>query len=309
MIISIINNWRKAESKHAKFLFDLVNSKIAVIDRASIVGNKASQFLEDVTHCLIISGKDDILLSISIYNHYLNSFADEVSRQKFIKKIKSIFDYNKFVQKKGNWNAYELCKSSLTRTCPYCNQSYAFTLQTGNRGFRPTLDHYYSKDDYPHLALSLNNLIPSCYTCNSNLKGKKDFFTTPHLNPLWDDENISFSFSHVRGIVNLENDVYTDPDGLIVNINIDNLCDRTNKSIETFLIKERYELVAFEAAAFAKSKLEYLYAKESGVPYFENISEAAITRFDAEKYAQYLLGKLLLGVSNQINDLRVDNIN
>lgn len=309
MIISIVNNWRKAENKHAKFLFDLVSAKILKLDRTLLVESKVVQFLEEVTHYLIISGRDDILLSISIYNDYLNSFNDEINRQGFIKKIRSIFDYDNFVKKNGDWNAYELCKDSLTRTCPYCNQSYAFTLQAGTRGFRPTLDHYYSKDDYPHLALSLNNLVPSCYTCNSNLKGKKDFFKIPHLNPLWDDENISFSFSHVRGVVNLEKDVCAAPEGLIVNTNVDTLCDRTNKSIETFLIKERYELVAFEAATFAKSKLEYLYAKETGIPYFEKISEATIIRFDAEEYTQYLLGKLLLGINNQINGLKRDNIN
>jgi len=37
-----------------------------------------------------------------------------------------------------------------------------------------TLDHLLPKSDYPHFALSLYNLIPSCYTCNSKTKGAKD---------------------------------------------------------------------------------------------------------------------------------------
>jgi hypothetical protein len=36
-----------------------------------------------------------------------------------------------------------------------------------------TLDHLLPKADYPHFALSLYNLIPSCYTCNSKTKGVK----------------------------------------------------------------------------------------------------------------------------------------
>lgn len=37
------------------------------------------------------------------------------------------------------------------------------------------LDHFYPKSDYPFLALSLYNFVPSCQICNSRLfKGNKD---------------------------------------------------------------------------------------------------------------------------------------
>ncbi|MDO6434804.1 helix-hairpin-helix domain-containing protein [Flavitalea sp. BT771] len=36
-----------------------------------------------------------------------------------------------------------------------------------------TLDHLLPKGEYPHFALSLYNLIPCCYTCNSKTKGRK----------------------------------------------------------------------------------------------------------------------------------------
>lgn len=35
-----------------------------------------------------------------------------------------------------------------------------------------TLDHLLTQEKYPYFALSLYNLIPSCYTCNCKLKGK-----------------------------------------------------------------------------------------------------------------------------------------
>ncbi|WP_267402943.1 MULTISPECIES: hypothetical protein [unclassified Chryseobacterium] len=38
-----------------------------------------------------------------------------------------------------------------------------------------TLDHFIPKGEFPFLSISLYNLIPSCYSCNSKFKGQKDF--------------------------------------------------------------------------------------------------------------------------------------
>lgn len=38
-----------------------------------------------------------------------------------------------------------------------------------------TLDHILPKSKYPYLSISLFNLIPSCYSCNSKFKGEKEF--------------------------------------------------------------------------------------------------------------------------------------
>lgn len=39
-----------------------------------------------------------------------------------------------------------------------------------------TLDHLLPQKNYPYLSLSLFNLVPSCYSCNSKFKKEKDFF-------------------------------------------------------------------------------------------------------------------------------------
>lgn len=39
-----------------------------------------------------------------------------------------------------------------------------------------TLDHLLPQSEYPYLSLSLFNLVPSCYSCNSKLKGKKNIY-------------------------------------------------------------------------------------------------------------------------------------
>jgi hypothetical protein len=38
-----------------------------------------------------------------------------------------------------------------------------------------TLDHFIPKSKFPYFALSLYNLIPSCYSCNSKFKGAMEF--------------------------------------------------------------------------------------------------------------------------------------
>jgi hypothetical protein len=40
-----------------------------------------------------------------------------------------------------------------------------------------TLDHLLPQADYPHLSLSLYNLVPCCYACNSKFKKEKELHT------------------------------------------------------------------------------------------------------------------------------------
>ncbi|WP_026710791.1 HNH endonuclease domain-containing protein [Flavobacterium filum] len=49
-------------------------------------------------------------------------------------------------------------------TCVYCNRNY--TLYFGENNARAELDHWFPKSEFPILALSFYNLIPSCHSCN-----------------------------------------------------------------------------------------------------------------------------------------------
>lgn len=62
------------------------------------------------------------------------------------------------------------------KTCIYCNSQLTIVAhknRSGNLSAKFQVDHYYPKDDYPFLSISLFNLYPSCATCN-NLKKKKE---------------------------------------------------------------------------------------------------------------------------------------
>ena len=110
-------------------------------------------------------------------------FSQEENRLKNIfdnvyNEIEKIFSYKKFTtKKKKEYDAYDLAKNLDIPTCPYCNRTYTKTVITKNREkiIRPEFDHWFPKNQYPLLALSFYNLIPSCHICNSNVKGETKF--------------------------------------------------------------------------------------------------------------------------------------
>ncbi len=106
--------------------------------------------------------------------------------------INKIIDYD-ILEERVNQNttttiAYWLTRRLNINTCPYCNRMPIHTvIDNNNQGLiRPTLDHFYPKSKEPLLALSFYNLIPSCYYCNSSLKGSTDIDMETHLHPYLD---------------------------------------------------------------------------------------------------------------------------
>jgi len=75
-------------------------------------------------------------------------------------------------------------------TCYFCNIEFINTFMAKDEiknGF--TLDHYIDKGKYPYLALSLYNLIPSCYTCNSKVKRVRSVETLSPASTHFDFDN------------------------------------------------------------------------------------------------------------------------
>lgn len=76
--------------------------------------------------------------------------------------------YNVFVkncyEKSEIFNKDSFIKNIGLKTCPYCNRNYTFSVEDGK--IKPQLDHFHPKSDYPFLAMSYYNLIPSCPVCN-----------------------------------------------------------------------------------------------------------------------------------------------
>lgn len=113
--------------------------------------------------------------------------------------LEGIFNYGYFSNKDSiSYSAYELTENLKVNTCCYCNRSFTNTIKSkaGKKIIRPCLDHYFSQKQYPLLSLSLFNLIPSCYHCNSQLKHDKEFTLTDNIHPWIEgfDDDVTFDY-------------------------------------------------------------------------------------------------------------------
>jgi hypothetical protein len=107
---------------------------------------------------------------------------------KLLNRLLHIFDYERVFDNSKS-TSYWLARKIGRNTCTYCNRIYTFTVVRGKgkndreRIARPTFDHWFPKDKYPLLSLSLYNLIPSCPICNSSVKGNTYFSLEKYIHP------------------------------------------------------------------------------------------------------------------------------
>lgn len=98
----------------------------------------------------------------------------------------------------NKWN-YNLATLLDRHTCTYCNREYIFICKNikGGKGMVPQFDHWFPKTNYPLLALSFYNLIPSCATCNG-IKSAVNMNLGNHLHPYLDrDISSLYRFSYL----------------------------------------------------------------------------------------------------------------
>lgn len=87
------------------------------------------------------------------------------------------------------------------KVCPYCNNQFVLSLGDDGEALYQ-LDHFYNKDDHPLLAISINNLIPCCASCNLHKSKNGDF-----LNPLTESfhDKAKFGLQGNIGFTDLSN--------------------------------------------------------------------------------------------------------
>jgi hypothetical protein len=192
LIINISDVWQDAALRHVEFLTGVIEAGLELLGDSEFE-RQIYQFIEDNKKIIISGVPADLLSSIECYNRQFNS---ATLRSRAAEKLKRIFNYSDFSKKSDeSWTAYQLCHQARYQTCSYCHLVAIGTSlpNEDGKGYRPPIDHYYAKADYPFLALTLSNFIPCCEKCNgSQMKGTVDFAKKPHLNPLVDNESIDF---------------------------------------------------------------------------------------------------------------------
>lgn len=162
---------------------------------------------------------------------------------------------------KAEWNAWALYDAIVNnpdapvRYCPYCNAdtlyAFKFIRRSGDGTVRldfarSAFDHFFSCKDYPVLAMTISNLVPSCTRCNTRFKvdenaGCRD---TSLILPYAEDMDTHLKFTWGEQIKKALLCSLT-PDELVVDYNVDSAKSGAlaEGTMELFHIKEVYESI------------------------------------------------------------------
>jgi len=223
--------------------------------------------------------------------------------EKLDNSIKELFNYDGTSQKKTKKRKFAFnpltgkqddIKSFFENsikpvTCYFCNIDYinVFDIDKGTCKSGFTLDHFIPKNEYPLLALSLFNLIPSCYTCNTKVKGKqlpwedeKDISkTSPSSVEFEFEERVKFKTFFSNNNLNIKDEA-----GFDVLLKED-FTSVYKKYINVFHLDERYSYHKYHVLEMIEKRRIYPDSR---------IEELAkITKQTTEKVKQDLFGTLL----------------
>lgn len=238
MIISIKDAWPEhAVKRHEQYVTALLENESK---KAGAWGGRyVGDFVARNKRAISVGSVSEITRCIDDFQAVMAGKSEAVN-ERVGRRIEDVLNYSSFCKKRpGRWDAYALCKEFKYDMCPYCQQSLAMTVfRDGVGAFRPTLDHFYPKFRFPFLALSLYNLVPSCQSCNSSLKGITDFFDVKHLHPYESKESIFFGLDIDKY---LESRAKGEKSWILNVLGGGDLV--ASKSISTFAIKERYGML------------------------------------------------------------------
>lgn len=197
MIFLDPNSFEEACNFHYEKLAPIISQKLQS-NKPNLPSN-IKRFIEEHLEIVLQGLPHDLLITEKEFQQFLK--VSKKKKRELIEKLKQVINYDWFVTKrKRKYDAYDLAKKLDVRTCTYCNRLYTITVLNGPKPqghvTRPQFDHYFSKSQFPLLALSFYNLIPSCVICNSTFKGAVEFDLDNYIHPYIDNCNQLFSFSY-----------------------------------------------------------------------------------------------------------------
>ena len=217
--------------KYYKYIKDYINQKNTKYSLKKINCDLLTIFDKDLEE-IISSNPEEIRKLIKISP---NDFTKEIIQ---LKDLYEVF--------RNKW-AVEFIDDLNIKVCPFCNREYIFKFEDGVLG-KPriiaSLDHYYDKDTYPFLSVSIFNLIPCCHICNSKFKHTKNFYNEKHLHPYENSFNEKVKFSQFFNNVNEENKKYSLLSKERISLSLKPLDKKdiaTQNTIDTFRLETLYQ--------------------------------------------------------------------
>jgi len=187
-------------------------------------------------------------------------------------------------------------------TCYFCNIEFINKFKNAKgdikNGF--TLDHYIDKGKYPFLALSLYNLIPSCYTCNSKVKGTDEI---DNLSPSSSKFNFNEKVKFTTFIENPNLTIENEKDFRL--LLKENFSSNYQKYIDIFLLNERYEYHKYKVIEMINKRKDY---PDSRIKELANLTQKTEEEVKQDIFGKYLnedlhkrpLSKLIKDISQEL---------
>lgn len=181
---------------------------------------------------ILTKGKPHLLLRVNEkYNNLNLADIDRINVKKFFTETA----YPSHFQQKVSKDFLNLLEID---TCVYCNRNYTLNLVGTNA--RAELDHWFPKSEFPLLALSFYNLIPSCHSCNHIKGNSRDYNWLTALenmnHPYFEKNDFKFSYSYNKSLNNFN---------VEINVESDSKTERTlefNKTKEIYNAHSEKEL-------------------------------------------------------------------
>ena len=187
-------------------------------------------------------------------------------------------------------------------TCYFCNIDFInrFKLDDGKSKNGFTLDHFLDKATYPFLALSLYNLIPSCYTCNTKVKGTNEINgLSPSSKNFNFDEKVKFkTFLNNQSLeINIERDFE-----LLLKEDFTSIYDNYIKVLQ---LDGRYEYHKYKVIEMINKRRDY---PDSRIKELAELTEQTQEKVKQDLFGEYIfddlskrpLSKLIKDISEEL---------
>lgn len=197
--------------------------------------------------------KDFILSDFNTLREWTSNYSCILKSSNMFKDIYT--DYfskgpNIYLNTEKTYNAYSFLKKLNICVCPYCEDEYIDIVidNDGTNIIRTAeLDHFFPKSNYPLLAMSYYNLIPSGKNCN-HIKKSKDIGMCPYEE---DIEAKTYLYPEIPVGINFES---ISPDQCVVRFHAKG---KMKKNISVLHLEERYEHTKNKVWDILKNKQQF----------------------------------------------------
>lgn len=199
MMNNYIDNLKKIENSYSDDIINSLRNDKKSEDMVKIISEIIKDILKDkeysndiyenIKHLILISPEEMVMHNEALKKENIKiNLKNKDKLEKYKELYEKIF-LNKKYRKNNNiyrWPTRIIQELSLN-VCPYCNRNYINPRGNSQGG---QTDHFFSRNHYPILSISLYNLIPSCSTCNL-IKSDEKITCHPFLAK---DRYLKFSF-------------------------------------------------------------------------------------------------------------------